>query len=62
MTLDIDKLGTLMAYAIQGHPFETYVESQRIPEEDRAEARELYDDTIETQKRAAAAGGWVSPI
>ena len=60
--LSVDQVGTLMAYAVQGHPFEHYAERQAIPEEDMAEARELYDDTVATSKSAAAAGGEVRPV
>ncbi|MFT3969086.1 MAG: HD domain-containing protein [Micropruina sp.] len=60
--MDAAAIGRLMAYAIQGYSFEEYLQSQNIPEAHRAEAAIYYQDTIETQKRAVAAGGAVYPI
>lgn len=60
--MDTKAIGRLMAYAIQGYSFEEYLQSQNIPEAHRAEAAIYYQDTIETQKRAVAAGGAVYPI
>ncbi len=60
--MDTEAIGRLMAYAIQGYSFEEYVRSQRIPEAHQAEAAIYYQETIETQKRAVAAGGAVYPI
>lgn len=60
--MDTEAIGRLMAYAIQGYSFEEYLQSQNIPEAHRAEAAIYYQDTVETQKRAVAAGGAVYPI
>lgn len=60
--MDVAEIGRLMAYAIQGYSFEEYVRSQKIPEAHRAKAAIYYQSTIETQKRAVAAGGEVRPI
>ena len=49
-----------MAYAIQGYSFEEYLQSQNIPEPHLAEAAIYFQDTIETHKRAVAAGGAVA--
>lgn len=62
MPLTVEQIGRLEAYAIQGVPFEKYASNQKITPEDLAQAERLYDDVIETQRRAAAAGGYVSPI
>ncbi|MFT3860791.1 hypothetical protein [Micropruina sp.] len=60
--MDTEAIGRLMAYAIQGYSFEEYLLTQKIPEAHRTEAAIYFQDTIETQKRAVAAGGAVYPI
>lgn len=63
MALSDDRVGSLMERAIQGHSFEECLAVGRgFTPAGVEEARELYEDTIETHKGAVAAGGSVCPI
>ena len=62
MALTTEEVGRMMSYALQGYSFEVWVEDQHIAQEDQAHARVLWDDTLATHKKAAAAGGEVRPV